>query len=207
MKWLCALSLFIAGLAGASVARADPLMSSAEESQGGMGLTGALYASRKVCAPGAQVACSCASGGRGTSTCDPTGVRFSLCACASVTVNVPQVAVPQVVVPNVEIRRRKRGPTKRYSGLGMLIAGSIVTSVGVPNLWWGVRRVRESAETDAPGILSIVHGGLCIATGLPLMIVGAVLLGTRGLNPPDEPAEARSGPLFALTPTGFGVQF
>jgi hypothetical protein len=209
MKLLIFLCALVASVAATSIARADPTEPTPWSVDPSIGVKGSLYASRRVCAPGSQVTCSCANGGRGSQTCDPAGLSFSLCACAAVKVTVPQVVVPQVVVPRIDFRRPRHRPSRRYSGLGMLIAGSVILTVGAPNLIWGIDRVRESTNADAPGILSIVHGGLCITTGLPLLIVGSVLLATRGLNP-DQDQEiptSKRAPLFTLTPTGFAAQF
>ena len=170
------------------------------------------------CRPGTRVACSCPGGGAGAQQCEPSGARFSLCACGSVTLNVPKppILVVETPLPSfkpVRVQQRQRAPGKRSSGLGMLIGGSITLAIGTGNLIWGIDRVRKT-DRDALGIVMISTGGVAMAVGLPLTIVGIVFLATRGLHP-DEPAKTKteaardwkSGISFAPTADGFAIRF
>jgi hypothetical protein len=164
-----------------------------------------LMAAPGVCAPGTQVACSCPNGARGSQVCEATGLRFSLCACANVQVTVPSLPpvpnVPNVYVPDVTWHHPPRSH-ERSSGLGMLIGGGVALLVGTGNLVWGIERLIDTKD-DPLGIVMIATGGVAMAAGLPLAIVGTVFLATRGLHPSPS---ASVGP-FTLRPTATGLAF
>jgi hypothetical protein len=82
-------------------------------------------------------------------------------------------------LPSFQGRARGRA-SKRISGLGLLIAGSIVGAVGAGNLILGIERVVHD-DDSALFVFMIVHGGVCGAIGLPLAIVGSAFFGSRGV--------------------------
>lgn len=113
----------------------------------------------------------------------------------------------------VRVRHRNAAPKKRSSGLGLLIGGGVTLAHGTASLLWGIERVRRT-ERDPLGIVLISTGGVAMAAGLPLTIVGIVFLATRGLHPDEDPKtktqssrDWKSGISFAPTANGFVVQF
>ena len=64
----------------------------------------------------------------------------------------------------------------------MLIGGGVSLLVGTGHLVWGIERLRDT-RSDPLGIVMIATGGVAMAAGLPLTIVGIALLATRGLHP------------------------
>jgi hypothetical protein len=186
--------LLFALLTVSSAARAEPPPMSFDPT---------LMAAPPVCAPGTRVACTCPNGARGSQECQWPGLRFSVCACASVVVALP----PIPVLPDVSLHApRPRPPEKRSSGLGMLIGGSITLGIGTANLIWGIERVRTKSN-DALGIVMISTGGVAMAVGLPLTIVGIVYYATRPKEQDRAQQPRKSQIEIAPTPTGLAIHF
>lgn len=208
-RFMLGLVVLAALALGPLPARADP-PPPADRSSFAEAFAPSLLASPMACAPGTQVSCSCPNGARGSQTCEATGARFSLCACASVSVSVPvprvSVAVPDVPSFNVNVPRPRPRPHRRSSGQGMLIAGSIVTGVGVGSLIWGIERLKKTGN-DVPGILLTVHGGVCTAVGLPLLIVGIAFVATRSAHPAEEALRKPGAPYLEPVADGLALHF
>lgn len=124
-------------------------------------------------------------------------------AGVSVRVSGPRVVVP--VVPVVHVRTRPRHH-HRASGQGLLIGGAITLGIGVASLVGGIELIKHTSQ-DALGVVTTVHGGVCIGVGLPLTIVGAVLMGTREKKPAEEAPSAKLAPRFEPTAQGFAIRF
>ncbi|MDI1483074.1 hypothetical protein [Polyangium sp. y55x31] len=170
-----------------------------------------LAAGPRMCRPGAQARCACQDGRPGTQTCDSRGI-FSLCACASVTIDVPQLPVVSAAPVEVDVERLRRPKKKkktRSSGVGLLIGGAVTLGMGTASLAWGIDRVRDKGN-DPLGIVLISTGGTAMLVGLPLTIVGIVFVATRPSNPDKLSAETRkdeSKVRFMPTPDGFALSF
>lgn len=133
---------------------------------------GALAQHANACTPGSRAACTCPDGRRGSRTCQWPGVSFSVCVCGAA--NLP--SLPKL--PSLSGRKRKK-VKRRISGIGLLIAGSIVGFVGAGNLFLGIERVVH--DEDHPlFIFMIVHGGVCGLVGVPMALVGTALFAQRG---------------------------
>ncbi|MDI1448109.1 hypothetical protein [Polyangium sp. 6x1] len=169
-----------------------------------------LAAGPRMCRPGAEVRCACQDGRPGTQTCDSRGI-FSLCACASVTIDLPQVPVVSASPVEVDLEklRRPKKKKKRSSGVGLLIGGAITLGMGTASLAWGIDRVRDKGK-DPLGIVLISTGGTAMLVGLPLTIVGIVFVATRSSSPDKPTSAARKDETkvrFQPTADGFALSF
>ncbi|MDI3286946.1 hypothetical protein [Polyangium sp. 15x6] len=169
-----------------------------------------VAAGPRMCRAGAQARCVCQDGRPGTQTCDSRGI-FSLCACASVTIDVPQLPVASAAPVEVDLERlrRQKKKKKRSSGVGLLIGGAITLGMGTASLAWGIDRVRDKGN-DPLGIVLISTGGTAMLVGLPLTIVGIVFMATRPSSS-DKPMSAarkdESKVRFLPTADGFALSF
>jgi hypothetical protein len=136
---------------------------------------GELHAN--ACAPGTREPCTCPDGARGSRTCEWPGVSLSVCVCGYGQLPT----LPSL--PSLGGRGRARGHAHRrpMSGLGLLIAGSIVGAIGAGNLILGIERVVHDDENKGLFVFMIVHGGVCGAIGIPLAVVGSAYFGSRGI--------------------------
>lgn len=156
-----------------------------------------------ACTPGTRVSCACPNGARGSQICEWTGLTLSLCACGAL--DVPELpSFPDA--PDAPRPRRPRGRSRDVCpGLGFLIPGGIELALGTGSLVFGIDWVNREPK-PALGVVAIAGGGIQMAVGLPLTIVGIVCLASGRSSRRGSPGW-KGTPYFHPTATGLFFQF